>query len=218
MRRILKSQKLYMKDFTGKKNILWDFDGVLISSQSVREEGFIKVLAGYPEREIRELLDYHRENGGLSRYVKFRYFFENIRQEAISEKKVLEMASHFSEIMRQKLVDQEVIIEDSHRFVRENCRSYVMHIISGSDQEELRFLCEKLQLTKYFRTIEGSPTPKIQLVTNLMNKFNYRPSETILIGDSINDYEAAARNNVEFYGYNNPSLKEKRANYITSFN
>lgn len=210
-------QKLYMKDFTGKKNILWDFDGVLINSQSVREEGFIRVLSDYPEKEIRQLLEYHRENGGLSRYVKFRYFFENIRQEAISEKKVLEMASQFSEIMRKKLVDQEVIIEDSHRFVRENYRSYVMHIISGSDQEELRFLCAKLELTKYFRTIEGSPTPKIQLVANLMNNFNHRPSETVLIGDSINDYEAAAKNDVEFYGYNNPSLREKGTNYLTSF-
>ena len=206
-----------MKEFTGKKNILWDFDGVLIDSHSVREEGFIRVLGAFPEAQVQQLLDYHRQNGGLSRYIKFRYFFEKLRKETVAEEKVQEMATQFSKIMRQKLIDREVLIEDSYRFVRENFELFNMHIISGSDQEELRFLCEELGVSEYFKSIEGSPTPKKELLRNLMIKFKYDPYETILIGDSINDYEAAAENHVEFYGYNNSSLVGRGAGYIDSF-
>ena len=67
------------------KVILWDFDGVLMNSNSVRDLGFEKVLAGYPVEEVKSLMKYHQANGGLSRYVKFRYFFEEIRKENVSD-------------------------------------------------------------------------------------------------------------------------------------
>ena len=44
----------------------------------------------------------------------------------------------------------------------------------------------------------------------------YKRKETCLIGDSINDLEAAKLNEIEFYGYNNPSLVDK-CEYIVSF-
>jgi phosphoglycolate phosphatase-like HAD superfamily hydrolase len=38
-----------------------------------------------------------------------------------------------------------------------------------------------------------------------------------LIGDSINDYEAAEESNIDFYGYNNEELKEVSKKYINNF-
>lgn len=66
------------------ENIIWDFDGVIVESNHIREKGFRKVLESFPENQVEELLVFHNNNGGLSRYVKFRYFFENIRKEEIS--------------------------------------------------------------------------------------------------------------------------------------
>ena len=63
-------------------------------------------------------------------------------------------------------------------------------------------------MTQYFKTIEGSPTCKNDLVKNILEKYKYDPKETILIGDSINDYEAANINGMKFYGYNNEKLRE----------
>ena len=51
---------------------------------------------------------------------------------------------------------------------------------------------------------------------NRLKEENYDSKEVILIGDSINDYEAANINDVKFYGYNNIELKEKDM-YIESF-
>ena len=60
------------------KTVLWDFDGVIIDSMKVRDWGFEEIFKDYDQELIDKLLAFHRKNGGLSRYVKIRYFFEEL--------------------------------------------------------------------------------------------------------------------------------------------
>lgn len=198
-----------MIDFKKYKAILWDFDGVLMDSMPVRDEGFRRVLSDYPMDEVLRLLEYHNINGGLSRYVKFRYFFEEIRKEVIEEEQVLELASAFSKVMMELLINAELLINDSLDFVKTNYDKMPMHIVSGSDGKELNEICRRLDIAKYFKSIHGSPTPKKQLVANLLKDYNYAEKDVALIGDSINDLEAAKINEIIFFGYNNESLMLK---------
>lgn len=192
--------------------ILWDFDGVLIDSNTVRENGFKKVLEDYPINEVEQLLSFHRLNGGLSRYVKFKHFFEKIRGEELTDDELFVWANHFSKIMKDLLVNSDLLINETNDFIRKRHKEFEMHIVSGSDQSELRFLCERLGLSSHFITINGSPTPKDQLVKHLLDKFGYNPIDCLLIGDSINDCEAAMKNMVKFMAYNNPDI-EKYSNF-----
>ncbi|WP_256604072.1 hypothetical protein [Sphingobacterium multivorum] len=59
-------------------------------------------------------------------------------------------------------------------------------------------MCKELGLSKYFQTINGSPTAKIDLVSNLLEVYTYSHSEVALIGDSVNDKEAADLNAISF--------------------
>lgn len=206
-----------MEEFEGKNVILWDFDGVIIDSMDVREKGFREVLSNYPEEQVESLLKYHRQNGGLSRYVKFRYFQEEILQEEVDEQKVGRMAEEFSEIMRKELTTKDKLIPEVLKFIEAHHDHIEMHVVSGSDGDELRFLAGKLEISHYFKTIQGSPEPKISLVKNIVNKFDYKREEVCLIGDSINDYDAARVNGIDFFGYNNSFLKSKGLKYIKSF-
>lgn len=189
------------------KVILWDFDGVLMNSNAVRDLGFEKVLQDFKPKQIDALLDFHRANGGLSRYVKFRYFFEEVLGQEVSEEKILEYATHFSVIMKELLVNPSLLINETLQFVKTHYDKYPMHIVSGSDGNELRYLCDKMEIDSYFISIDGSPTPKKQLVADLLKRHDYKASECVLIGDSINDYEAAQVNNIHFMSYNNPALE-----------
>lgn len=188
------------------KVILWDFDGVLMDSNSVRDMGFETVLANYPKKQVQALMTYHKANGGLSRYVKFRYFFEEIRNEEVLDEQIQELAKNFSIIMQKQLFDKSLLIQDSIQFVKDNFTKFKMHIVSGSDGVELNILCKYLNIYKYFKTINGSPTTKNELVKQLLTSFNYELNECVLIGDSINDMEAASVNNISFAAYNNSSL------------
>ena len=201
-----------------KKTILWDFDGVILDSMKVRDSGFEKIFKDFDPLLIEQLLEYHRKNGGLSRYVKIRYFFEVVLGKPISDEGVLEYAHKFSLIMRKELTNTSNLILDSVNFIERNYNKYNFHIVSGSDQEELRFLNKELGIDQYFISIHGSPTPKKQLVATLLKKHDYSLVNTCLIGDSINDYEAAIEKDISFYGFNNLSLKKISNNYISSFN
>jgi phosphoglycolate phosphatase-like HAD superfamily hydrolase len=206
-----------MRNFINKKNIFWDFDGVIMDSMPVRNRGFELVLKEFPNEQVELLMQFHLKNGGLSRYVKFRHFFEEIRGEKVTEEEIKEWAKKFSGIMREELVRPALLIDDSLNFIKENYGKYNMHIVSGSDGEELRYLCEKLEISRYFISIHGSPVPKKELVHSLLIKHEYEGDDTILIGDSINDYEAAEINDIDFCGYNNEKLKELKTFYIESF-
>ena len=200
-----------------KKTILWDFDGVILDSMKVRDSGFEKIFKDFDPVLIEQLLEYHRKNGGLSRYVKIRYFFEELVGQPITDEAVLGYAQKFSVLMRKELTNPKNLIVDSVEFIKSNYKKYNFHIVSGSDQTELRFLCKALGLDSYFISIHGSPTPKKQLVATLLKKHDYSLVKTCLIGDSINDYEAAMESNISFYGFNNLSLKKVSTNYISSF-
>lgn len=199
------------------KTILWDFDGVILDSMAVRDWGFKEIFKDFTEPQVSKLLEYHRVNGGLSRYVKIRYFYENILGKLISEERVLEYAEAFSVLMKQELTNTDNLIVDAVSFIRENSKKFSFHIVSGSDQAELRFLCKELGLETYFISIHGSPTPKNQLVKTLIEEHGYDKKSTCLIGDSINDFEAAEVNEIYFYGYNNTKLKKLKQGYIDSF-
>jgi phosphoglycolate phosphatase-like HAD superfamily hydrolase len=198
------------------KTILWDFDGVILDSMPVREYGFRKIFEDFDDNLVDKLLEYHNNNGGLSRYEKIRYFYEELLGQKTTEQKILELAEKFSIIMKKELIRSKYLIVETVYFIKTNNNKYNFHIVSGSDEKELRFLCKELDINQYFISIHGSPIHKNDLVKNVLNTNKYNVSETILIGDSINDYEASKVNNLKFYGFNNNKLKDKN-NYIDSF-
>jgi HAD superfamily hydrolase (TIGR01549 family) len=191
------------------QTLFWDFDGVIMNSNTVRDRGFEAVLKDYPQTEVEALMAFHRENGGLSRYVKFRYFFEDIRRESITEAEVNIWADKFSKIMMQTLIKTDLLIEETVDFIKANVPKYTMYIVSGSDQTELRKICKSLDIAKYFKSIHGSPTPKNNLVADLLEENSYDKSTCLLIGDSKNDFEAAQVNGIHFMGYGNEIIKIK---------
>ncbi len=198
------------------ENILWDFDGVIMDSMPIRNNGFRLVLKSFPAEQVEELMAYHLANGGLSRYHKFRYFFETIRKEQITNDIINQYAHSFSEIMMKNLIDENLLIEDSMNFIRKQHMNFEMHIVSGSDGRELNKICERLKIDRYFNSINGSPTPKKKLVKDILEKHCYDVKKTVLIGDSINDWEAAIENQIYFIGNNNEKLI-KLGRYIESF-
>mgnify|MGYP005606962815 FL=1 len=196
------------------KNVLFDFDGVIIDSMPIKTEGFRKVFEGFEPAAVEKLLDYHNLNGGLSRYVKIKYFFEDVLHTTIKDEEILNYAERFSQIIKKELTNKEHLIGEVVRFLKRNQEKYNFHIVSGADEKELRYLCKELGIADYFKSIHGSPVHKNDLVKQLLEREGYNVSETVLIGDSINDHEAALVNGIGFYAYNNLQLKELTDHYL----
>ena len=199
------------------RNILFDFDGVILDSMPIRDHGFKEIFKDFDDDLVNKLLEYHNQNGGLSRYVKIKYFYNKLLKQEISEDKIINYADNFSKIMKIKLVDKRYLIADTLKFIKESYKKYNLHIVSGSDEKELQYLCKELGIDSFFQSVNGSPTHKNILVENVLATNRYIESETILIGDSVNDYDAATENNLVFYGFNNPNLINVSKNYLDNY-
>lgn len=187
--------------------VLWDFDGVIIESMAVRDDAFRNALCDYPDAQVEALVAYHRLNGGLSRYHKFRHFFETIRKEETSNAEIEELAETFSQYCLNRLKSRDCLIPESINFIEAHHQNLEFHIVSGSAQHELRIICEELGIRGYFGEILGSPTPKSDLVRTLIESLDLDLAKTGLVGDSRNDYDAAFANGVRFFGYRNTDLR-----------
>jgi phosphoglycolate phosphatase-like HAD superfamily hydrolase len=199
------------------RNILFDFDGVILDSMKIKGDGFLELFKEYPHSALQKLENYHYANGGVSRFAKIRYFFNDVILAPITDKEVEILADTFAQIIAEKLFDSANLIAETVKFIDHHCAHYKCHIVSGAEESELKALCKHVKIDHYFKSIHGSPTPKSQLVNAVLHQYHYRQDETILIGDSINDYQAAQENTIRFYGYNNPNLKSL-GNYLETFN
>lgn len=199
------------------KQIIWDFDGVIIFSEQIREEGFREVLKDFDPASVGQMLVFHKANGGLSRYVKFRYLLEEVMGQNPDEILVQQLADNFSAIMRIKMVDPEKLNRDALQFIRNSQGTITHHIASGSDGDELRYLCKELEINNLFKSINGSPVAKKELVANILASSEFKKEQTCLIGDAMNDYDAAKANGITFVGYNNPILENHTDKYLTNF-
>jgi len=181
------------------KNIIFDFDGVLVDSNEIRVNGFSELFYDYKLEDVNKLVSYVHQNGGMSRYKKIRFFFEDIRNEDISNSDVNKLAEIYSKIVEEK-VEKADAIPGSEFFLNKYFKTNRLAIVSGSDQKELRRVCEKRGISRYFCSILGSPVDKGDNLRELIERQRWDVSECVYIGDSINDYDAAILNEVEFLG------------------
>ncbi len=205
---------LYLVSFV-IKNILFDFDGVILDSMKIKGDGFVELFSAYDSNAAKRFEPYHYANGGISRFAKIRYFFNTLLDKEIDDDEVGTLADRFADIIAHKLQDKNNLIQDTLKFIEKNHNNYHMHIVSGAEHNELNMLCKNFHIDKFFITVNGSPIKKSILIKNIMDKYSYTTEETVVVGDSINDYEAACENGVKFYGYNNPDLRS--LGYIETF-
>ncbi len=199
--------------------LIFDFDGVILNSNAIRMEGFIQIFKEEKPENVGKLLEMHARHGGVSRYAKIRWFYEEVLKRPITDEKVFELAGHFSEIMRRELTNPDFLFQDTLDFLRVAVGHWPLHIASGADEQELYYLCHELGIDAFFTSIHGSPTPKSENIAALLEERAYVPDQVCLIGDSEADCRAAETNGIRFFGYNNERLKKMSyaSGYIKSF-
>ena len=102
------------------KNIIFDFDGVILDSMPIRTEGFKKIFKNYDNKKVEELISFHLINGGLSRFVKIKYFFEELLETSISEEEINFFADKYSKIMKENLINEKYLIRETVDFIKNN--------------------------------------------------------------------------------------------------
>lgn len=178
------------------KGIIFDFDGVILESVDIKTEAFKELFSDYPDK-ISEITRYHLLNGGISRFVKFRYIHEKILKKGLSGDREIELGRRFSEIVSHRMAEVP-FVAGAKEFLEKNKQRYRLFLASGTPEEELNTIARLRGLGGYFYKIYGSPRQKIDIINDILRDYNFSKNEIVFVGDSASDYIAAAQAGIVF--------------------
>jgi beta-phosphoglucomutase-like phosphatase (HAD superfamily) len=180
------------------KAVIFDFDGVIIESISIKKEAFARLFEDYPEY-VDEIVAYHMRNGGISRFRKFEYIYKVILNEPLSEEQARLLGQRFSDYSLQGVLDA-AFVPGALNFLDKYSRKIMCFVASGTPDDELRWVIRKRNLTPYFREVYGSKLGKHEIIRSILDGYKLSPQEAVFVGDAINDYDGARQTGVPFIG------------------
>ncbi len=178
------------------KAIIFDFDGVIIESAEIKTRAFALLFAQYPEK-IKEIIEYHTANGGISRYVKFRYIYQNILGQDLSEGKERELGEQFSSIVLEQVMSAPYV-PGTPEFLESNKGNYQLFIASGTPLQELKEIVSNRNLGGFFQEVRGTPDTKSEIIEDILSRYHLHRNEVAFIGDAVSDRNAAKQTKVNF--------------------
>jgi len=185
-----------MIDLKRYQSVFFDCDGVILDSNQAKTNAFREVLMNYPKENVDKFIKYHQRNMGISRYGKFREFFSNINPDKDDEALIKKSIKDFSLITRMKLQECKIIpgvIDTLDHLMKKNVECYV---VTGGDQEEVRYVFQQRKLDIYFRGIYGSPEDKFSNLKKIISSNEIK--DPVFFGDSKVDLEVAKKYNLDF--------------------
>lgn len=176
--------------------LVFDCDGVVLNSNKVKTQAFYAATKHFGHESAQALVDYHVENGGVSRYLKFEYFLTDILQTALDQSVLDDLLIRFSQSVKQGLMDCDVADGLEEMKVKTPQANWL--IVSGGDRDELGDVFTLRGLAKYFDGgIFGSPDDKDTILAREKASQNIR-GYALLVGDSKYDYLAASKAGLDF--------------------
>jgi phosphoglycolate phosphatase-like HAD superfamily hydrolase len=185
--------------FEDYRTIVFDCDGVILDSNRIKTDAFRDAALPYGEAAAAELVAFHAANGGISRYVKFTRFLENIVPEHAPgrEGPCLEILLEvYAQRVRTGLMNCAVAAKlDALRAATPSARWL---IVSGGDQSELREIFAARGLASYFDGgIFGSPDTKDAILSRELSAGTIR-HPALFLGDSRYDFQASRAAGLDF--------------------
>jgi len=176
------------------KGIIFDFDGVILDSANIKTEAFEELFRSYTD-DISEIMRYHKENSGYSRFIKFEYFFTEILKKEYSDDLGLQLSKKFDLLTINKILKASKV-DGIERFLSET--NLQCFIATGTPQDDIVMITKERMLYDYFIELIGTPTKKADAVNMIMGKYDLRPEELVFIGDAESDQKAADTTGLTF--------------------
>ena len=179
------------------KNIFFDFDGVIAESVNAKTEAFREMYSVHGHEIAEKVVDFHINNGGVSRFEKFRYWEKEFFNRDLTESEVQKLANEFSNLVLSKVIESDEVIgvED---FLRKYSQDLRFWIITGTPTTEIRIIVKKRRLDDYFIGLHGSPENKKYWTEFLIEEHGLSREETLFLGDATTDYDAAQHSRLHF--------------------
>lgn len=176
--------------------VVFDFDGVLVESADIKTKAFADLFSEYPNK-VEEIVTYHKQNMGISRYIKFQHIYKHILSKSLTPEQEAALGEKFSGLVLE-LILQADWVKGTIPFLTSLKERYDFFIASGTPQAELEYIVKKRDIPSYFCKIYGSPVLKADALQRIMKEYNLEKDEIVFVGDAETDLQAATEAGVWF--------------------
>jgi len=175
------------------KGVIFDFDGVIVHSESLHEKAWIAVLQkkGFSLTKGQFLAGFGLKNERFIREILQLDVTDNEMRTIIEEKEAL-----FQEIIQKESIRAIEGVEKLIHMLVE--KGFICAVGSSSIYSNIEIILKKLNLFKYFQAItsaedvkEGKPSPEVFL--RCAEKVGLPPEECLVFEDAPLGIEAAKR-------------------------
>jgi len=178
--------------------IILDFDGVILESVDVKTRAF-RSLFSFSSQHVDEIVRFHIENGGMSRFDKFRHIFKNILHEDLSEEKFEYLSQRFSSLVEDAVLIAP-FVKGALRFLEATAPRYPLYIVSATPADELKRIVRGRGILRFFAGVHGSPKTKADQIRGIVSQNQLSCRDVLFVGDAINDLRAARECGIGFVG------------------
>ena len=181
--------------------ILLDFDGVILESVSVKTETFRKLFVDKTDY-VEKIVNFHIQNGGMSRFDKFRYIYSEILHEELTETRFNSLCDNFAKYVYEGVINSP-FVKCADKFIEKCYRDKIpLYLVSATPEEEIIQITKDIGIYDKFNHVYGSPMTKADCITQVLqeNNITQNPQKALFFGDAINDYKAANKTGISFAG------------------
>lgn len=188
------------------ETIFFDFDGVLAESVNIKTEAFRKMYISRGKEFADRVVAHHLENGGVSRFEKFKLYDGAWLNQTISEEKIEELATSYSSIVLEEVIKCNEVIGTTEFL--ETVPDIKKYVITGTPTNEIRIILQKRKMEGFFLDAFGSPEKKSTWVQKIIDDNSLDRSKCVFIGDAVADYEAAKGSGIRFILRETPEAQD----------
>ena len=179
--------------------IVFDFDGTLVKSNEIKTWAFGELYKENGENIVQQIITYHKKHEGVSRFVKFCYWNENLLGQSYTE----EIGENLSRTYSQLVIDavvQAPYIEGALEFLKKHYQHIPLFIASGTPEQELRGIIKQRSIPHFFQGVFGSPATKTEILQGILTMHQLYADKVLMVGDALTDWEGAQGVGAEFIG------------------
>lgn len=201
--------------------IVFDCDGVLLDSNTLKTACFVEVLqaSGFGPADIEAFVVFQRANFGLSRFRLFEALltWELATRPVVTQAMLLDS---YSQAVRARYAFCAPT-PGMRAVVADLARRTPLFVVSGSAEGELREVLAERQEAGFFRAIYGSPATKQENLRLVLAELEARDAaldrqSVLFVGDAEADFRAAVDAGLHFVYMDRYSTAQARMRGLAS--
>lgn len=172
------------------KVIVFDFDGVLVDSNRLKDEAFFEIFKDNPQISTELIRDTLTRNVG-TRFDILRDIFARVGapQEDI-ETLVADYGARYESVVLDGFTGLRVA-PDTEGMLRALSAHRCLYINSATPPDTLRASVKRLGIQEYFKDVFGMPPIKEENLRAILAREGIAPEEAVVIGDGEGDWRSA---------------------------